>query len=309
MKRAAAIVLGGAAAFVVFLVLIGVVGAISDPSPAEDVGVDAPIREVDVVVAEPPAEPFPDPPPAIDGLRDLDTRLVRVELRGRVTLHQCRADAADARACTPGVVAAGEDVVVEFRRRIGAIDCAESACVLAAVSEGVIVHRVPLVFGGPARAASVTVHASDLERGDSVQARLEGFPASARGAVTICEETSRHRRATCRSAGAVPFEATIFGDATVEIDADCDRSHRCAVGVIGSPVVATYAELRFATPSGSSVPGGRAVGGLVVFGTLLAAALLLVRRTDWTPPGGDPFAGVTWGPDPFAGINLDDDVD
>ena len=198
-----------------------------DPSAEEDV-VDAPIRGVDVVVAEPRDGPFPDPPPAIDQLRDLDTRLVHVDLRGRVTLHQCPASAVDASECAPGVVAAaaGEGVLVELRRRLSGYDCEVAACVLAAATDGAIVQRVPLVFGDSALTPTVTVAATDLARGEVVEARLAGFPAGARGAVTICDETSRHSVATCRPAGAVPFEAGLFGEATVEIAADCDRSHR-----------------------------------------------------------------------------------
>ncbi len=311
-SRAAAAMVAAVVAVALLGVLI-VGSAIASRSGGGDDGIDVPLVEASVVIARPSSAPFADPPPAIDRLEDVDSRVVRVELaEDSVTLHQCAATAADAAGCARGVVVDADNVVVPLERVVSArnstVDCAVVACVLAAASEGEIVVTVPLVFGAEAADPSViAVARGPFERGDTVLVQLAGFPDGSQGAVTVCEETSRHRPARCRREGAVPFETNTFGVATVEIAAACDRSHRCAIGVIDSPVVAPYAVLSFAEPTGASVPGGRVALGLTLCAALLAAAVLLVRRADWTPPGGDPFANVELGPDPFAGIDLNVD--
>jgi hypothetical protein len=43
--------------------------------------------------------------------------------------------------------------------------------------------------------------------------------------------------------------------------------------------------------------------GFGIAGLLLAVAVVLLRVTDWTPVGGDPFAGIEVPEDPFADLD------
>jgi hypothetical protein len=58
--------------------------------------------------------------------------------------------------------------------------------------------------------------------------------------------------------------------------------------------------LRLIGRAGAGYDEARLRAGLVAAGLLIAGALLLLRRTDWTPVEGDPFAGITLPEDPFA---------
>jgi hypothetical protein len=63
-----------------------------------------------------------------------------------------------------------------------------------------------------------------------------------------------------------------------------------------------YAPLRIIGRSGVAYDDPRLRAGLVVAALLVGIALVLLRRTDWTPVGGDPFAGVEIPRDPFADV-------
>jgi hypothetical protein len=58
--------------------------------------------------------------------------------------------------------------------------------------------------------------------------------------------------------------------------------------------------LRLIGRGGAGYDDERLRAGLVAAGLLLAGAVVLLRRTDWTPVEGDPFEGVIIPADPFA---------
>lgn len=279
-------------------------------------------RGVDEVVEREVAEEFPAPVDAIDELEDGESRLIRVVVGEPVDLHQC-AGVVTRRTCGPGVPAPpGEDAAAvalfEFRQRLRVagrpIDCRETPCVLVAVAGGEeVVARVPLVFGAEAARARVWVTRRPLSPGDEVTVRVRGLRPGTRGHVTYCVPADAGAR--CGSpAPEVPFRADEDGDARVALPVftgavggaagRCGYREACAVGVTGVPVATPYVPVSFAGPAGPDVPAGRTAGGLAVAGGLLAAAVILVRRTDWTPPLGDPFAGVSLAGDPFAGVEI-----
>jgi len=85
----------------------------------------------------------------------------------------------------------------------------------------------------------------------------------------------------------------------------CPRGASCAIAVVvGDGGPRAFAPLRLIGRAGATYEQGRLRTGLVMAGLLLLVALWLLRRTDWTPVDGDPFAGVVIPDDPFA----DDDA-
>lgn len=286
------------------------------------------LRRVDAELAPADAGDFPDPPVPIDGLADGDTRLLRIVDHHDVTVHQCPADDVRPAACSPGIPArawSDRDLVVlvqleaSFRGGAGEVDCLRRACAVVAFGDdSEAVAARPLEFGRAVAEPTVRVADRALEPGDVITVRLGSFPPGARGAVTLCVPADDAGAPRCgRPAPVVPFRAGPDGDAEVDVPAytgavaggagTCARRNPCAVGVVGAPVAAPFAPLRFAPPGGPSVPVERAGAGLTVAALLALAAAVVVRRTDWTPAGGDPFAGVSLGGDPFAGIDLFDD--
>lgn len=279
-------------------------------------------RGVDEIVEPTVAEEFPAPVEAIDELEDGESRLVRVVVDEPVDLHQC-AGVVTRRTCGPGVLARpGEDAAAvalfEFRQPLQIagrhIDCPETQCMLVAVAGGEdVVARVPLVFGAKASRAQVSVTRRPLAPGDEVTVRVRGLPPGARGHVTYCVPADAGAR--CGSpAPEIPFRAGEDGEARVALPVftgavaggagRCGYREACAVGLTGVPVATPYVPVSFAGPAGPDVPAGRTAGGLAVAGGLLAAAVTLVHRTDWTPPLGDPFAGVSLAGDPFEGVEI-----
>ena len=334
--RRGAVVGGGAV--IVLLLLGSVLAGVLDPvaeerdvvdDAADDLIVPAPelepteieprVREPDVVLTL-PADPF-EAPVVLEGLEDRDVRMVEVAVEGRVTLHQCAAGAVTADRCAAGVIADGVDrspsALVEVRARIstpaGPVDCAASACVLAAFDGPEPILDVPLVFGGAARPQPrVTIRpATGVQAGQDVTVTVDGLPSGAEGLVAFCTADEDATRARCREDAAVELSPTADrgGEASAILRLEgCPRTDRCAVRVAVDGAPPAYAELAFASPPGPDLGGGQLAGGLAAAGALFVAAVVLVRRTDWTNPDGDPFAGIDVGhDDPFAGIDLDVD--
>lgn len=288
-----------------------------------------PVRAVDVVLEPPGDDPFPDPEVPIAGLVDGDTLLVRLPDQRGQSVHQCPADRVRPAACARGIPAGGDGtsrggpvVLVELTEVIatpaGAVDCTEQACVLAALGpDGRPTVTRALAFGEALTSAQVLVQTTPVAPGEEVTVRLRDLPPGAQGEVTLCVPGRDGADPACGApAPRVPFEADRSGAATVQLTVEagpvgggagrCERRSPCAIGVVGAPVPTRYAPVRFTAPPGPDVPVERTGAGLAAAALLAAAAVLVVRRTDWNPPGGDPFAGVTLGGDPFVGVDLDD---
>jgi hypothetical protein len=63
-----------------------------------------------------------------------------------------------------------------------------------------------------------------------------------------------------------------------------------------------FARLQLIGRGGATYADGRVRVGLGVAVGLLLIAGWVLRRTDWTPVDGDPFAGVHLPDDPFADV-------
>jgi hypothetical protein len=92
---------------------------------------------------------------------------------------------------------------------------------------------------------------------------------------------------------------------------ECRRGRPCAIGVLGGSQWAAVARLALAGTAGADPPRNRVVTGWVVAAAASVAGVVLVRRTDWAPAGGDPFAGISVGVPPgWEDLrHIDDDED
>jgi predicted aconitase with swiveling domain len=282
------------------------------------------LRQPDLVLG-PPDNAFDGPDP-IDRLTDGDVRLIEVDVDTeegeRVSLHQCVARAVTGERCADGIDAAAGSgvsptVLVEldrrFRTAVGPVDCAEEACVLAVFAAVTPLFDVPLTFATETldRPRVAVTPASGLRPGQEVTVTVTSLPPGATGAVTFCAADDDATRPRCQDADPAPLDADRDGMATTTLRLSrCPRVERCALQIAAGPAPLTYAELAFATPPGPDLDRGRVGAGLAAAGGLLLAAVVLVRRCDWEPPGGDPFTGIDVShDDPFAGIDLSIDPD
>lgn len=300
----------------------------ADPSDQEDGPPTAPpLRRPDLVLG-PPRDPFDGPDP-VGRLADGEVRLVEVHIGAddrddrRVSLHQCLAGALTAERCTEGVDAvasaeASPTVLVELDRRIstasGSVDCAEKACVLAVFDGATPLFDVPLAFEDTdalTRPQVTVTPASSLRPGEEVSVSVTGLPARATGTVAFCAAADDATRPRCEEAGAVPLTAGTDGRATTDLRLGrCPRIEQCALRIAAGPSPLTYAELAFASPPGPDLDRRRVGAGLAAAAGLVLGAIVLVRRCDWSPPGGDPFLGIDLAHhDPFAGIDLSAEPD
>ncbi|MEJ7844805.1 MAG: neocarzinostatin apoprotein domain-containing protein [Acidimicrobiales bacterium] len=294
------------------------------PDEADGAPTVPPLRQVDLVLGA-PGDAF-ERPDSLGRITDGDVRVVEVRVDfdddRRVSLHQCAALALTAERCAEGVDAtAGVDgsrtVLVEFDRRIataaGPVDCAEEACVLAVFAGATPLFDVPLAFDAEVvtRPRVTVTPATGLRPGQEVTVTVTGLPAGADGSVTFCAAAEAATRPRCLEVDPAPLAADRDGRATTTVRlARCPRVERCALQVSGGAAPPTYAELAFASPPGPDLDEGRVGAGLAAAGGLLLAAVVLVRRSDWEPPGGDPFTGIDLrSDDPFAGIDLTVDPD
>jgi hypothetical protein len=101
----------------------------------------------------------------------------------------------------------------------------------------------------------------------------------------------------------VPVLAGADGVASAQVTVTpgrCPRGATCGVAVAvegGGP--RAYAPVDLLGRAGASYEDRRLRIGLLVAAALAVIALVLLRRTDWTPVEGDPFAHVHLPDDPF----------
>ncbi len=307
------------------IVLFGAVGLVEergDGATGEADGATArPLRTrpVDVVLTDPDERAdFPISPPPIVGLGDGDLLLVEADVGRRVVqVAQC---VAGTRRCAPAVRVEPDDegvvrTLVAFTRTIelagGDVDCATAACVLALVAGDEVVRSVALEFGPPRPVPRLGVRAGEVRAGEDVVVDLVDFPGGP-AVVTVCAPPGPSDPAACGApAPEVEVDVPASGMATVRYPvepgrvgsggASCRRGEPCAIAVPG--VAAAPVEITFASLADAEPPGRRLSVGLGAAAALLLGAAWLIRRTDWTPVDGDPFADVVLS-DPFDDIDL-----
>jgi hypothetical protein len=260
----------------------------------------------------------------IDSLSDGETRLVAItgaEDGAELRAVQC---AADARRCGRALPIRADDrgragFLFEFAATIADApdgDCVRASCVLLVVDDdGDTVVSTPLVFDEQRTVGSMRIdQRSQLQPDQAIDVHLEGFAPGALVVVSFCTPPGPVDASRCGSpAPEVPVTIDASGRADVTIAAHvgdvgsnegrCRRGDECAIAIIGHPEVAVT-RISFAGSADAQPGRTQVIAGLLVAAVLMIVAAILIRRGPWTPPGGDPFEGVTID-DPFAGMELD----
>jgi hypothetical protein len=292
-----------------------------DEPPAQETTVDddtggtPPLQQAAAVLVAVGPLGLPPVPGAVGDLRDGDPLVLRVHglaPGSTATVHQCVAGARLARSCRPGLpFTVGDDqrstVLVDLQARFDGggetVDCRRADCSI--VVFGTSRLELLTVFGEPAPPpVTVDVDPGTLPPGGTLTATAEHLRAGSETSFVVCRPDG-DRSADCGEptpAVVAGADGRVRGLVTVG-SGRCPRGARCAVGVIvGGGGPRAYAPLALIGRGGVAYDDTRLVTGIGLAGVLLLGALVLLRRTDWTPVEGDPFAGVTLPDDPFADV-------
>ena len=257
---------------------------------------------------------LPAVPPVVGEVSDGDTILVSViglDPDSDASIHQCPAGATAPALCRPGLPVVGRAdaataVLLDLKDRFDAggeeIDCAADGCSVVVFGSARLELRT--VFDAPAPPpVTVTAEPATLPPGGEVGASATGLPPGASVGFAVCRPDGGGGL-DCGAPSRVRATASGTADARLVVGAGrCGRGDTCAIAVSvdGSSPVA-YQRLRLIGRSGAAYDDDRVLPGLALAGVLLVGALVLIRRTDWTPVGGDPFADVVIPEDPFEGV-------
>lgn len=326
---AARLVVAVAGAVVLSVLLAGLLGAFGGgDSPSAERRAKAgaarvvtggvPLRPVTIGLVASPEHQLPRVPVAVGGLADGTVVVVGVsglDPGSRGSVHQCPSGALVARACRAGLPLSADGngkavVLVDLEDRFevaGArpVDCT-NATGCSIVLFGSSRLEAVTVFGQTApRPVTIEAEPARVPPGGTTLATARGLPPGGRTSFVVCRPAGRGE-ADCGA----PISAGMAdgaGEATAQVTVGagrCPRGARCALAVVvGDGAPRAFAPLRLIGRSGASYEQWRLRAGLVVAGLLLLVALWLLRRTDWTPVDGDPFAGVTLPEDPFADVD------
>ncbi len=315
---------------VVLVLVVGLVGAIgglgsggdsdlsrstTEPAARAKTGGPAPVRQPTTRVAATRSESLPGVPRAVGDLEDGTVMVLGVsglEPGSSATVHQCPTGAVRSNDCRPGLPVTMSDqgratALVDLEDRFDValpdaevVECEGAECSVVVFGSSRL--ELVTVFGGPAPpAVAIAADPATLPPGGTLTATAEHLPPGAEVSFVVCRPGG-DGTADCGS----PAVTVIVDDAgragaVVTVGAGrCPRGSDCAVAVTvegGGP--RAYAPLAMIGRSGAGYEDDRLRSGLVVAGALLAGAFVLLRRTDWTPVGGDPFAGVELPADPF----------
>ena len=320
------VVVAAGGVFVMVVVLVGAATGLGvdgggDPSEGEPaprvrtaVGDRVPLRPPAIELRATGADRLPPVPAAVGDLEDGAVVVVGVSGLGsgsRATVHQCRAGSVRASECRPGVPMVVSEheravVLVDLQRRFEAgtgerVDCEAVECSI--VVFGTSRLEAVTAFGRAAPPpVTVEVEPSELAPGATLTATARHLPPGARTSFAVCRP-GEGGLVDCGppTPGVIADDAGMAAVSVTVAPGRCRRGSTCAVAVTveeGGP--RAYAPLRLIGRAGASYDDRRLGTGLIAAGLLLLVALVLLRRTDWTPVDGDPFAGVQIPEDPFA---------
>lgn len=294
----------------------------AEPSATREVGGAGgavPLRPATIQLVAVTDDQLPPVPAVVGGLAD--GTLVVLGVSGldpgsRGSVHQCPTGALAPSGCRAGLPVSVDVhgrvvILVDLEDRLPVasgepVDCT-SATGCSIVVFGSSRLEVVTVFGRPAP-PPVTVEAEParVPPGGTTLVTARGLPPGAPTSFVVCRPSGRGEAdcGTRTPVAAADGNGQVSGPVMVPAGR-CPRGARCAIAVVvGDGGPRAFSPLHLIGRSGASYDEGRLQIGLVVATILGLVGLWLLRRTDWTPVDGDPFAGVVIPDDPFA----DDEV-
>jgi hypothetical protein len=228
-------------------------------------------------------------------------------------VHQCPSGATAASDCRPGLpFTVDEDgratVLVDLEAELltgrgegeRRVRCTDTSCSVVVFGSSRL--EVLTAFDQPAP-PPVTVHVDPvaLPTGSTLTATADGLVPGSTAAFAVCRPGGE-ANADCGTP-TPPLRVDADGRITAAVTVSpgrCPRGGTCAVAVVvgdGAPRALT--RLVLTGRDGVGYDDGRFMAAMALAGLLLAIAIVVLVRTDWTPVGGDPFAGVQVPEDPF----------
>lgn len=320
---------GAAVAAALLLGMVGIIGGRGSPQEASSrertdeqptrTSNAVPLRPADIRLTAPPEDQLPAPPRVVGELTDGSFLVVGVsglDPGSPGSVHQCRPGALAASECRPGLPMSADDngratVLVDLVDGYvvpvaGAdpVDCTDAVgCSILVFGSSRL--EVVTVFGRPASPpATVSAEPARLAPGDTTFATARGLPPGELASFVVCRPAGRGE-VDC---GAPTRAGTVgrTGEATAPVNISagrCPRGATCAIAVVmGDGGPRAFRTLHLIGRSGATYQNERLRLGVVAAVVLMLVALALLRRTDWTPVDGDPFAGVVIPRDPFADV-------
>lgn len=139
--------------------------------------------------------------------------------------------------------------------------------------------------------------AGPVADGQTVDVIVSGFPPGATATAIVCAPPEVYDARRCGSpqptatividsSGAGRTALTVAAGRLGSDAALCDPRRECGIAVVvgGGFVTAPVTPVRFSRGPGVAYDGGRVVFGVLLAMVLIAAAVVLARRTDWTKP-------------------------
>ena len=275
-----------------------------------------PLRPPQLVLTATAEGQLPRPLGAMGDIVDGEALVVGVaglEPGSRATVHQCPTGASAPSACRAGLAfqvgpQGRASVLVDLEEALEVaggddVDCTRDDC--SVVVFGTSRLEAQTVFGEPAP-PPVTLVADPVAvpPGGTLTVTADQLPSGSEAAFVVCRPDGRRPPTAEHQRPGVSADPDGRASASVTVGAGrCPRGSTCAVAVVvdgGEP--RAVRPLRIIGRSGAAYDDPRLRAGLVVAALLVGIAFVLLRRTDWTPVGGDPFAGVEIPRDPFADV-------
>lgn len=237
--------------------------------------------------------------------------VVRVQVDGfdwheRGSVRQCVVELGHLTACgEPFPVQFDGDGRADFQFAVrgdiapGACRIGQPTCLLKVTGEsGTRQASVQTVLVDALTKGDVRIEpAGPVADGQTVDVIVSGFPAGATATAVLCAPPETYDARRCgrpEPTSTFAIDGTGAGRTTLTVAAGrlgseaalCGPRRECGVSVVvgGGFVAAPVTPVQFSRGPGVAYEGGRVLLGVLAAMVLIGAALLIVRRTDWTKP-------------------------